>query len=405
MDGRFLRNIFILSLLLSACGQSEQAGVFVTNESSACQRARSLGEYVVTWRDGRQSLERAENDSVFKKTFFEKNKSLIQVAEPNYKIELNHTASEPEQTPFTFENWGADAIGAETAWNQNYKGQDVVVAVVDTGVDLTHPQLREQIHVNRTELSGQPGVDDDNNGFIDDVSGYNFATNNPDPTDSSGHGTHVAGTVAAKHSAGPVLGIAPQSKILPVKFIDGNYGDTSGAIAGLNYAVSRGAKVINASWGSPCPSEALRQTLESLQNRNVVVVVAAANYGVNLSEYPIYPAVYKTQNLITIGAMDISGYRATFSNYGPLVDLLAPGRDIYSTYIRTQGTPTGYAYNSGTSMAAPHVAGMAAVLWSKKPTATAVEIKNAIVNSVELFPNEDVPRGRARLDRALNHLN
>jgi subtilisin family serine protease len=398
-----------LFLFLTACSQGDQGGTFVKSDIGACSGAALGNQFIVNWKDGSRSVENADTEQEFLDGFFAENRKDIRFAEPDYAI-TNQDAQSigPMDSSSTPPNWGAAAIHADVAWNQNFQGQGVVVAVVDSGVDLSRPSLQGQLYQNLAELNGVAGVDDDGNGLVDDINGYNFDKNSPTVIDESGHGTHVSGTILANPAQGEVQGVAPKAKLLPVDFMNEFSGSTSNAIRAINYAVSRGANVINASWGSGACSLSLKNTFAQLDQTNVLIVVAAGNggsdgVGDDLSVLPDFPAFFHGSNQITVGAEGPSGFRATFSNFGTLVHLLAPGVKIYSTVPLTKSS-TGYAFFDGTSMATPHVTGMAAALWSKNPSATAKQIKNAIINSVDLFNNQDLPRGRARLDKALDLL-
>ena len=261
----------------------------------------------------------------------------------------------------------------------------VIVAVIDSGVEVTHPQLRNQIAINTAEIAN--GVDDDNNGYIDDIYGYDFAVHSADVGDTSGHGTHVAGIILAEHNVGPAKGIAPEAKLLALDFMDGEGGQVSDAIEAIHYAVARGAKVINASWGGGLCSESLRTTIAALRAKGVLFVAAAGNSGNDLDWVKEYPAAFASDAQITVGASTSLDARAEFSNYSwSLTNVFAPGSLIMSTYKGGATTTL-----SGTSMAAPFVSGSAAVLWGHRPSATLAQIREAIFASVDLDPNE--PRG------------
>lgn len=402
-----LFSLFTLFLLV-ACGEAEQAGSLTKSTAFECIGQEVKGQYLVEWRDGNISVEYAESDEKFISSFLEKNKTEIEFAEPDYRIQHHDIGVLPADSSDAEPNWGVYNIKADTVWNSNIQGDDVIVAVTDSGVDINHPQLQKQIALNLVEKAGKVGVDDDGNGLIDDIAGWNFLTNSGIVVDESGHGTHVSGIIAADHSSEEVLGVAPKAKILPVDFMDRNGGTTSAAIASLNYAVSRGAKVINASWGGSYCSKSLMKTFENLSTQNVLIVVAAGNgdaygNGRDLSYYPEFPARFHVANQINVAALDPSGYRASFSNYGTPVDLLAPGVLIQST-IPTNLSYSGYGVMSGTSMAAPFVSGVAALMWSKNPAATAAQIKQAILSSLDNLVHNVTPRGKLRADKAVNAL-
>lgn len=255
-------------------------------------------------------------------------------------------------------NWGADLIKAPEVWTNGYTGKGVVVAVLDTGVDRTHSDLSSNIWRNNREIEGN-GQDDDGNGLIDDVFGWNFANNNNNILDGNGHGTHVAGTIAGVRNNFGVTGIAYDAKIMPVKVLDdGGVGYSSDIVKGIRYAVDNGAHVINLSLGGDLPMEDIRVALEYASSRGVVVVMAAGNSGGAL---PGFPARYADRWGIAVGAVDRNNAIASFSNRAgstPLAYVTAPGAgSIYSTLPGDR-----YGNMQGTSMATPHVAGVVALM-------------------------------------------
>ncbi len=276
-------------------------------------------------------------------------------------------------------------INAPLAWDATNGGQSTVVAVLDTGIDLSHPDLASQIWVNPGEIPGN-GLDDDANGYIDDIHGWNFHNSSPNVSDLNGHGTHVAGTIGASGNNGyGVAGVSWGAQLMAVSVLgpDGS-GRTSDAIAGVYYAQQNGARVINASWGGPSYSRALADAIRNagLANpatgqRGAVFVSAAGNQGANNDFVPSYPANNRFENTITVAAVDINGRLANFSNYGSrTVDIAAPGVQILST---TPGNT--FSYYSGTSMAAPHVSGVVALAAAAFPTETAAELVDRVLDA------------------------
>jgi subtilisin family serine protease len=260
-----------------------------------------------------------------------------------------------------------------------------VVAVIDTGVDYSHPVFSQSdaIWRNQSEASGQAGVDDDQNGYVDDFYGWNFNANLNNPNDDEGHGTHVAGIVIG--SGFNIFSIPrPQSKIqvMPLKFLDSNgEGRTSDAIRAIYYAVDNGAQVINCSWGGGSYSRSLLDALAYAYSRQVLVVTAAGNSSSNNDVNPMYPAGYDVPANLAVAASTDGDSLASFSNYGGVrVHVAAPGQYIYSTYLGSS-----YTLLSGTSMAAPFVAGIAALSWRETPQLTGFQVKQLIMNSVNLI--------------------
>jgi subtilisin family serine protease len=297
---------------------------------------------------------------------------------------------------------GAD-IGATAAWDVTVGGA-IPVAVVDTGVAFKHPDLITNAWVNQ----GDPpnGKDDDGDSFADDVNGADFLNEDSIPEDDGGHGTHVAGIIGAQgNNAVGVTGVNWESQVMGLKFLDGNgEGNTADAANAIDYAVDHGARVINASWGGPAFSMALYSAIRRAHENGVLFVAAAGNDGVNADSRPDYPAAFDLPNIISVAATDRSDRLVDFSNYGAKsVDLAAPGDDIYST-VPALSDPTGYAAFSGTSMAAPFVAGAAALYLSKYPQATADQVRAALLGTVDKLPSlagKTVTGGRLNLANAL----
>ena len=278
---------------------------------------------------------------------------------------------------------GAD-IDATRAWDVSTGSRSVVVAVIDTGVDYRHADLAANMWRNPGEVAGN-GIDDDRNGFVDDVHGWDFANGDGDPFDDEGHGTHVAGTIGAVGNNGVgVTGVNWAVSIMALKFLgsDGS-GSTSDAIAAINYATRMrrdfGVNVVatNNSWGGGGSSAALRRAIQAGGDAGILFVAAAGNEGVNNDVTPSYPANDTSAAVIAVAATDRSNRLASFSNYGATsVDIAAPGAAIYSTV-----PGNGYASYSGTSMATPHVSGAVALLAAANPQATGAAIRAAILSS------------------------
>jgi len=331
--------------------------------------------------------------------------------------------------PLINNQWGMKNIGATEAWKTFQGASDFVVAVIDTGVDYTHEDLLPNIWRNSGETGldtngkekSTNGVDDDGNGFIDDVVGWDFKSNDNKPYDlttpwqelltsggNPGHGTHCAGNVAARGNNGKgISGVAQNVKIMVLRFLgEKGGGTTADAIKSVKYAVDNGAKVLSNSWGSEGedPSEgaenkALRDVIQYAQDHGALFVAAAGNghsgvgYDNDNDSKPAYPASYAHENIISVAALDVNDRLGGFSNWGAKsVDIGAPGVNVYSTTVGNKYSDKvldvgGFEVSwDGTSMATPHVAGAAALYWSQHPEKNWQEIKTAILSSVKKIP-------------------
>lgn len=308
----------------------------------------------------------------------------VLTAEPNYVIRLERTPNDPYYSYL----WGINNTGqfsgvsgndilAEEAWEVSTGSDDVIVAVIDTGVDYTHPDLAANMWTNSGEIPDND-LDDDGNGYIDDYYGYDFWNYDGDPYDDHGHGTHVSGTIAAVGNNGiGVVGVAWKTKIMALKFLSaGGYGSYYDAVLALDYARNKGAKITSNSWGGYGYSSSLAWAISRADSGGMLVIAASGNDAYNTDYYPHYPSSYSYNNVISVAAISYDESIAYFSNYGYYsVDVGAPGVWIYSTYPSSR-----YAYMSGTSMATPHVSGVAAMLWAIYPGKTHREIKDLILN-------------------------
>ena len=269
-------------------------------------------------------------------------------------------------------------IDGDLAWAIRTGNPNFVVAVIDTGTDYNHPDLDANIWTNPGEIAGN-GVDDDGNGFIDDIHGYDFSGNDADPMDEHAHGTHVAGTICAETNNGiGVAGVAQQCRIMALRFLDRNgSGFTSGAISALDYAVLMGVKVSNNSWGGGGYSQSLFNAIQNAGASGHLFVAASGNSSVNTDISAHYPSSYNLENIISVASTDNRDRLSSFSNYGAnSVDVGAPGTNIASTALGS------YYWMSGTSMATPHVAGLVALIWDLNPGWTHLQVRDRIYNTV-----------------------
>ena len=280
-------------------------------------------------------------------------------------------------------------IDAPEAWDLTVGSRSIVVGVIDSGVDYNHPDLAANIWTNPGEVAGD-GLDNDGNGYVDDVHGYDFINNDGDPMDDNGHGTHVSGTIGAvgNNSLG-VAGVNWLSQIMGLKFLGSNgSGPISAAISALNYATMMrnnygvNIRLTNNSWGGGAFSQSMSDAITASGNAGMLFLAAAGNAASDIDATPYYPASYNLPSMIVVAATDSKDAIASYSNFGAnTVDLAAPGSSVLSTYPNAA-----YATMSGTSMATPHVSGAAALAWAYAPDATYQQIKDALLNGVDSLP-------------------
>ncbi|MCH2532941.1 MAG: S8 family serine peptidase [Bdellovibrionales bacterium] len=380
-----MKNVFLCLLMifvLAACGKDDnvttQAQQKFREPDPNCYPNVVTNEYNVLWKNGKVTKINAENDDAALEQI-KKNIEDVKFIEPEYRIQPKPIRG-LSRLSNNIDNWGLQNIEADVAWKQGLYGNDVVIAVIDDGVDVTHPQLQPVIFYNDQEIPNN-GVDDDGNGLVDDYAGYNFAARRGGNQVTGNHGTHVAGIIAAHHSdttykTDKVQGLAPKAKILPVDFIDETGGTMMDAVDAINYAVQRGAHIINASWGGGGCSVVLGEKINELGRLGILFVAASGNSGYNIDSTPQYPASYNLPNMITVGATSEWNGMTYFSNYGvESVHIFAPGNNIISTY------GTGYQSLSGTSMSAPYVSAAAAIAMQANPSISMLELRSLLLNS------------------------
>jgi subtilisin family serine protease len=310
--------------------------------------------------------------------------SNVQFAEPDNIVTVNETPNDPYFSSYgswgqAYDDlWGIKAINSSTAWDTS-TGAGMVVAVVDTGLDYNHADITANVWTNPGEIAGN-GIDDDKNGYIDDTRGWNFVANTNNPMDDNGHGTHVSGTIAATGENGiGVIGVAFHAQVMPVKAFDSTGASTDSILANaMAYAANNGADVINCSWGGEGTSQTLQEAVDYAYNLGAVIVAAAGNNSADASTF--YPAAF--WDVITVSALDSNKTLASFSNFGTKVDVAAPGVGILS--LRASGTDLGtvvgddYLVLNGTSMAAPHVSGTAALILAANPGYSNEDVRQAM---------------------------
>ncbi|MFN2392862.1 MAG: S8 family serine peptidase [Pyrinomonadaceae bacterium] len=363
---------------------------------------------------------------------YEQMTDLVADAEPNNKIELDPIeslagsdsllrASQPGEIspndPMFGEQWALNNVGqnggkakadlaALKAWIKTQGSTDVVVAVLDSGVDYTHPDLAANMWLRPNNV---PAYKDDELGAFDDLHGFNAAENLSDPMDDNGHGTHCAGIVGAEgNNDEGISGINWKVQIMPLKFMGrGGFGTTKNAIEAINYAIDRkragvNVKVINASWGSMLSSKALEDAIRAAGEEGILFVAAAGNNSTSNDKRPHYPSNYDLPNVISVAALDRNDQLASFSNFGvKTVHVAAPGREILSTWLNDE-----YREASGTSMATPYVAGVAALILASEPKLSLEKLRERILQSVDKLDslNDKVKSGgRINAEKALGN--
>lgn len=330
--------------------------------------------------------------------------TIVEFAEPDYRRSTRHIPNDP----MFFQQLDLMRIQMPTVWEATKGSRSVIVAVLDTGIDLDHPDLVNALWQNPGEFPGN-SVDDDHNGYVDDVAGYDFAGDgaNPKPADEDGvpndtldHATHVSGTIVAQQNNNiGVSGIAPRCRVMPVRVLGGLLGSgySSDIIEGITYAVDNGAKVINMSLGGTSKSMGEFNALKYAWTHNVFIAAASGNSGDGRN--PIeYPSAYPFT--MSVGATDINDIIGYFSTFNAFVEVVAPGVDILSTVPDDTYAQTNW---SGTSMATPHVSGLAALLYSQYPGIANWEVRAMLQSgTVKLgTPAWDPHFGYGRIDGLL----
>jgi thermitase len=329
-------------------------------------------------------------------------------AEVNYQIKLDdpvqkevprqlvlrEPAADLPNDPMFGEQWALNNLGQDggkkradidalEAWATTKGSEEVVVAVLDTGVDYNHPDLVGNMWVRPASL---PPYTDDELGTFNDLNGYNGTDKDTDPMDDNGHGTHCAGIIGAEGDNGEgITGINQKVQIMPLKFLGrGGFGSTNDAIEAINYAIDRkkngvNVRIISASWGSTAKSKALEDTIGAAGEAGILFVAAAGNDGSNNDSRPHYPSNYDLPNVISVAALDRNDQLASFSNYGvKTVHVAAPGKEILSTWLGD-----GYREASGTSMATPYVSGIGALIIASDPSISMKNLRARVLGSAD----------------------
>lgn len=296
---------------------------------------------------------------------------------------------------------GAD-VGAEAAWDITRGSKNVRIAIIDTGIDYNHPDLKNQIWTNPKEIAGN-GIDDDQNGYIDDIHGWNAVAANGNPMDGNAHGTHCAGTIGAEHNNGVgVAGVMADVQMLAVKFLgDDGSGSLANAVIAIDYATKQNVDIMSNSWGGGGFSQALEDSIKAASVKGILFVAAAGNDAANNDSSPHYPSNYNVENVISVAAHTNADQLASFSCYGKrTVHVAAPGHNILSS---TPGS--NYKVFSGTSMATPHVSGGLGLLIAKEGRLPTAEVRNRLMATstpTSVYQRKVLGGGRMNLSNLLN---
>ena len=298
-----------------------------------------------------------------------KNNPYVEYAEPNYEV---HALEIPDDTNYSSQ-WSHQIANSEDAWDIETGNKSIIIAIVDTGIDFDHPELDSKTWNNTAEIPGN-NIDDDGNGYIDDVKGWDFINNDNYPDDDHFHGSHCSGIAAAEtNNSQGVAGVCWNCTVMPVKCLSSSGSGTWTSVSlSVRYAADNGADIISLSLGGSSYSSVLEDAVDYAHNKGVVVIAAAGNTG---SKNFGYPAAYR--NVISVTATTDTDQKASFSTYGYWTDIAAPGVDIYSTMIDS------YAYKSGTSMSCPFVAGVAGLLLSNNSNLTNDMIETILKSSTD----------------------
>lgn len=366
---------FILAAFL---GVFCAGGYFAWRTNNKTQNFQNVEEdvgYAQESSSASSAVAKAENESIDKSSDDQrgvvlKEKTKEEKVDKELSVLLNDTAIK--------QAWGLQKTDALRAWEVTHGSKKVVVAIIDTGIDASHPSLKDNLWVNPKEIPNN-GIDDDLNGYIDDVNGWNFVENNSNLSDHHGHGTHIAGIVGAAGGKGPgVVGVSPKVSLMVLKYLDPKNPKADvlkSTVAAIKYAVANGADIINYSAGGTDFSGEERAAIEEARRKGVLFVAAAGNERSNSDQHKYYPADYGLENIISVTAIDQSVAVLPSSNYGvQTVDIAAPGLNILST-IPGQG----FGVMTGTSQATAFVSGAAALLKSVHPDYKYNELKKNIL--------------------------
>ncbi|MFK8137445.1 MAG: S8 family peptidase [Bdellovibrionales bacterium] len=388
-----------LLLFLVACSQNKSSETVFDRTRVSCSGGFVEGKFVVEYENGTIETIAANSEEELIEDFIEPNLERIKLVERDSIISIQQFKTSSKLA----NNWHLDAINLGLARTLNLDGSGVTVAVMDSGIDHFHRSLDGKIAINIGEIPNN-FIDDDNNGYVDDYWGFDFVFDTGDFTDRNGHGTHVSGIIAGDSSrsliGGPVIGVAPGVKILPVKFMSASGGGSiSDLIEALDYVSTMKPDIVNASWGGSGCSQIVNNKIFELGQQDILFITASGNEGTNVDTQPVYPGVLGYGHMINVAASDSISKLAVFSNFGISVDIAAPGVSIYSSLPFDNSDSW-----DGTSMAAPIVVAAAALLKQAKPSASASEIKKALLESSDFSSVYTSTGGVLNISRAIENI-
>ncbi len=393
-------NVFLSLVLFTGCSVDGDEHYTVDQQNEACLRGKISGQYIVKMIDGSHELFSASSISDLKTKLESSNKSGRVVAvDFNYKIEAKEqTASLPPPGELEDANLGPKILNAPFLWGRGFFGKGAVTALIDSGYDVNHPFLKDSVFVNSLDQ----GSDEDQNGFVGDLTGWDFINDKPLNGDLGKHGTYVGSVIAANHAPNVQTSMAPESKILPIAALETGdgvqtkaSGDSNNIIKAFDYAIQSDVDIINASWAGYICSEFIRDKIKEATDKGIFVVTAAGNEKNNLDEKPIFPGSLRFPLVVAVGALNHDLSIEKDSNFGSLVDFFALGSAVPAAAPQTQFL---HERPSGTSLSTPFISGAIALLKSAFPERSSEALMDALLNSRD---GRKIPN----LERAYKELN